>query len=132
MLSYYCALTNYSEGAIITAIAEQRHNLADITSTDYGTVNYDGVYDVDDYCKLEFKVGKTKWNIIADWKNDQADNVYISFNMKNSAVIVHLGLCPAEAYGAMIEHAVSNLNNDEFWQQQLSQDLWIHQQIENL
>jgi hypothetical protein len=32
----------------------------------------------------------------------------------------------------MIENAVSNLNNDEFWKEQLQQDLWIHKQIENL
>jgi len=132
MLSYYCALTKYSEGSIISATAEQRHQLADITDTDYGVVNYDGVYDVDDYCKLVFKAGKTTWNLIADWKNDLADDVYISFGMNNSAVKVALGLCPAEAYGAMIAHAVSNIDNDAFWQEQLSQDLWIHQQIENL
>jgi len=32
----------------------------------------------------------------------------------------------------MIETAVSNLNNNEFWNKQLKQDLWIHEQIENL
>ena len=39
---------------------------------------------------------------------------------------------PEEAYRAMIENAVNNLNNNEFWTEQLAQDLWIHRQIENL
>ena len=35
-------------------------------------------------------------------------------------------------YKAMIENAVDNLNNNEFWKEQLEQDLWIHKQIEKL
>jgi hypothetical protein len=52
--------------------------------------------------------------------------------MKNSAVTHALGLCPESAYKKMIQTAVSNLNNNEFWNKQLKQDLWIHEQIENL
>ena len=111
-----------------------QHNLlSDITSTDYGTVNPHGVYDVDDFCKLEFKNENTTWILTANWKtNLDHDDSSISFSMKNSAVRHELGLCPETAYSTMIETAINNLNNNEFWNNQLAQDLWIHEQIESL
>jgi predicted dehydrogenase len=132
MLSYYVALTDYTKGSKLSVVSEQRHNLNSIVDTDYGTVNRDGVYNVDDYCRLEFMAGDTKWIISANWKDDKADDVYISFDMKSSAVKHSLGLCPEEAYKAMIQHAIKNKDNNQFWQDQLAQDIWIHQQIETL
>jgi len=128
MLSYYVALTDYTKGNKLYGNAIQRHELKDLTDTDYGSVNHDGTYDVDDFCEFEFKNGNTTWILNANWKNDQADDVYISFD----DVKFPLGLCPEEAYQAMIKNAVDNLNNDDFWQEQLAQDIWIHRQIENL
>ena len=132
MLSYYVALTDYDKGNKLYATALQRHELKNITDTDYGRIDYNGTYDVDDFCEFEFKNGNTTWVLTANWKDDKADDVYISFDMKNSAAKFVLGLCPEEAYKAMIENAVANLNNTEFWKEQLQQDLWIHKQIENL
>jgi predicted dehydrogenase len=132
MFSYYTALTDYSKGNKLYATAVQRHELKDIIDTDYGRIDYNGTYDVDDFCEFEFKNGDTTWVLTANWKDDKADDVYISFDMKNSAAKFVLGLCPEEAYKAMIKNAVNNLNNDEFWKEQLQQDLWIHRQIENL
>lgn len=132
MLSYYVALTDYTKGNKLYASAVQRHSLDSIVDTDYGIVNKNGTYDVDDFCEFEFKNGNTTWILTANWKDDQADDVYISFDMKSSAAKHVLGLCPESAYKAMIENAVNNLNNNEFWSEQLAQDLWIHKQIENL
>jgi predicted dehydrogenase len=133
MLSYYCALTDYKQGSKLDAVSMQNYLLADITSTDYGTVNPDGVYDVDDFCKLEFKNKNTTWTLSADWKtNLDHDDSSISFGMKNSAIRHQLGLCPESAYKKMIETAVENLNNNAFWQSQFDQDMWIHEQIEKL
>ena len=133
MLSYYCALTDYTQGSKLDAVSMQNYLLADITSTDYGTVNPNGVYDVDDFCKLEFKNGNTTWVLSANWKtNLDHDDSSISFGMKNSAIRHQLGLCPESAYKKMIETAVQNLNNDAFWQSQFKQDMWIHEQIEKL
>ena len=132
MLSYYVALTDYDKGNKLYATVVQRHSLDTVDDTDYGTVNKNGVYDVDDFCEFEFKNGDTTWVLTANWKDDKADDVYISFDMKNSAAKFVLGLCPEEAYKAMIENAVNNLNNNEFWKEQLAQDIWIHKQIENL
>lgn len=41
-----------------------------------------------------------------------------------------LGLCPAEAYQAMIADAVANVDNDTFWAKQLELDVWIHDMVE--
>lgn len=133
MLSYYCALTNFPQGQKVDSASIQNYLLSDITSTDYGTVNPNGVYDVDDFCKLEFKNGNTVWTLSANWKtNLDHDDSSIAFGMKNSAVRHELGLCPESAYKKMIETAVENLNNDAFWDDQFAQDLWIHEQLEEL
>jgi predicted dehydrogenase len=133
MLSYYCALTDFTKGQKVDSVSTQNYLLSDITSTDYGTVNPNGVYDVDDFCKLEFKNGKTIWTLSANWKtNLDHDDSSIAFGMKNSAVRHELGLCPESAYKKMIETAVENLNNNVFWQSQFKQDMWIHEQIEKL
>ena len=132
MLSYYCRLSDFKSGTKQDAVSIQNHLLSEITSTDYGTVNPGGVYDVDDYCKIEFLQGKTRWILTANWKDDLVDDSSISFDMKNSAVRFELGLCPEEAYKEMVETTVKNLNNNEFWLSQLAQDFWIHQQIESL
>ena len=52
--------------------------------------------------------------------------------MRNSAIRHELGLCPESAYKTMVETAVKNLNNNEFWKAQYDQDIWIHEQIEKL
>lgn len=133
MLSYYCALTDYKNGVKIKGEAEQRYELKDIHNTDYGSVNPNGTYDVDDFCHFKFKNGDTTWILSANWRtNLDHDDSSIAFSMKNSAVRHELGLCPGEAYKNMINNAMANLNNNDFWQTQLEQDIWIHQQIENL
>lgn len=133
MLSYYCALTDYKQGSKIKASATQNYELKDICDTDYGSVNPNGTYDVDDFCHIEFQNGRTHWVLSANWKtNLDHDDSSIAFGMKNSAVRHELGLCPSDAYKNMIDVAVNNLGNETFWQEQLNQDLWIHQQIENL
>lgn len=133
MLSYYCALTDVTQGKKIKATATQNYQLEDIDSTDYGTVNLNGIYDVDDFCCIEFVNNNTTWTLSANWKtNLDHDDSSIAFSLRNSAVRHRLGLCPESAYKKMIKTAVENLNNHVFWQNQLAQDLWIHQQIENL
>lgn len=132
MLSYYSCLTDYTAGTKTEAWAKQNWQLDEITSTDYGTVNPSGTYNVDDECKIEFMNGKTKWILYANWRSLEEDNISISFGMPFSAVNERLGLCPETAYQQMIEQAIENVDNDAFWAEQLAQDIWIHEQIENL
>lgn len=132
MLSYYCALTDINLGKKLYAKSEQRWQLSDIDSSDYGPVYSDGVYNVDDFAELEYKNSKTRYILSANWRTLSQSDISISFGMPSSAVKYELGLCPESAYKQMIANAIANLNNDVFWQQQLAQDIWIHQQIENL
>lgn len=104
--------------------------LEDIESTEYGTINPDGVYDVDDECVILFT---GKWNCRANWRSMTTEHSGITFiNEDNSKDVFELGWCPEEAYLNMIKDAVENLNNDAFWKEQLEIDLWIHEQIENI
>lgn len=133
MLSYYCVLTDFAEGTKIKTVAKQNNQLKDIETTDYGIIDKHGIFDVDDFCLLEFLNGKTTWTLTANWKtNLDHDDSSIAFSIKESAIRHELGLCPEQAYQKMIEVAVNNLNNNEFWDKQLKQDIWIHEQIENL
>lgn len=132
MLSYYCALTDYQNGNKLYAHSQQRWTLDQIDSTDYGTVNSDGVYNVDDFCEMEFMNGKTKYLLTANWRTLKDTDIAISFDLGTSAVRHELGLCPESAYKKMIQEAIKNLNNDSYWRNQKDQDVWIHSQIEKL
>ena len=132
MLSYYCAIADYTKGIKLYAKATQRWQLEEIDSTDYGTIYADGIYDVDDFCEIEFNNNGVKYILTANWRSLGETDISISFGDNSSAVRYELGLCPESAYKKMIETAVSNLNNDSYWQEQFAQDIWIHKQIENL
>jgi predicted dehydrogenase len=132
MLSYYCVLADYTKGNKLYANAIQRNELKDIDSTEYGVINPNGVYDVDDFCEMEYHNGNTKYILSANWRTQQPSDISISFDMNGKAIRFELGLCPESAYKQMIHEAVENLNNDIYWQEQYEQDMWIHKQIENL
>ena len=102
----------------------QEWKLDDITHTDYGVIDHNGVYDVDDFCELEFG---EKWKISANWRSMDNESSAIICHLDNGATYVHnLGWCPEDAYYAMLTAAVSNRDNDLFWQEQQKQDIWIH------
>jgi len=132
MLSYYCALVDYTKGNKLYATALQRWQLNEIDSTDYGVVNPNGVYDVDDFCEMEFQYGSTKYILSANWRSLGETDISISFDTPAGTVRHELGLCPESAYKKMIQEAVLNLNNIEYWKEQQAQDIWIHKQIEKL
>lgn len=132
LLSYYTVLTDYKTSTKLFGHAIQRHQLKDITRTDYGIVDPTGTYDVDDFAELEYKNGDCFWVLSSNWKDGVTDDIFLSFSMKNSAIKHTLGLCPEDAYKKMIETAVKNLDNNNFWEEQYDQDIWIHQQIEKL
>jgi len=132
LLSYYTVLTDYKNSTRLFGHAIQRHQLKDITRTDYGIVNSDGTYDVDDFAELEYKNDNCFWVLSSNWKDGVNDDIFLSFSMKNSAVKESLGLCPEEAYKAMIETAVKNVDKNAFWEDQYDQDIWIHKQLEKL
>lgn len=132
MLSYYCVLTDYRLGTKLFGLAKQRWDLSTIDSTDYGTVDTTGTYNVDDFCELEYKNGRTKYVLTANWRTLQESDISISFDLPSSAVRYELGLCPENAYKQMISEAIDHITDDSYWSEQLDQDIWIHQQIERL
>ena len=110
-------------------VSYQRHTLTPDLTTEYGQVNLQGTYDVDDYAMMLF--GKNEF--IADWKSDQESFVGIKFHYKDGTIqSLPLGFCPAEAYQTMIRMAKRARFSDEFWKEHLKMDIWLHQQMEKL
>jgi predicted dehydrogenase len=134
MLSYFTTMTNYFDSNKLHVIAEQRYTLEQITNTDYGKVDPNGIFDVDDYCSFKFVDDKgIDWDIVASWKNDQLDDSSLTFILKSGGVVkIKLGLCPESAYKSMIVSALDNKSNDKFWKEQYEQDMWIHRQVEKI
>ncbi len=128
LLSIMIALDpNWKTASLIHKHSESRYRLLDLTDTEYGTVKLDGVYDVDDFATLEY-VSADGADIVltADWKSKTTDNRSIWLN---NAGTFELGLCPESAYKTMIQAAIAAVDDDAFWQTQLAQDVWIHEQI---
>ena len=134
LLSLFMVLEPYYKASRqISNVAKQNWVLEDVSNTDYGTVNVNGVYDVDDSCRLEYVCNDRVWNLDANWRTLGEDDRAIIFTMPdNRQVRVELGLCPEDAYQTMINDAILSYHEATFWNKQLDQDLWIHQQIETL
>jgi predicted dehydrogenase len=126
LLSLYIALNpSWATDKISDRRKERVWSLDDLTQSDYGTVNDHGVYDVDDKCSVRFG---DKWYLMADWRDTFADCREIQCDNAT----FELGLCPESAYKAMIEDAINNKMNQEFWDNQYSQDMWIHNIIDSI
>jgi len=126
LLSLYIAMNpNWEDTTSSNSIVGQKWTLPTIDSTEYGTINYNGTYDVDDNVKMSFD---SKWHIQANWKDLTKEESCVTFNSST----IELGWCPEEAYYNMIQDAIKNTDNDTFWQEQAKQDIWIHKQIETL
>lgn len=122
LLSYYTALTNYSSGVRLYADSVDRHDIG-----------------IDDFSEIEIKNGDTTWTFTACWQNDKEDLHYIEFDFANYKArfelgdyVTAFGGCPSSPYMTMIQTAVDNINNKDFWQHQYEQDTWIHHQVERL
>jgi predicted dehydrogenase len=131
LLSWFIALApDWIRANLTKQTAFKRWTLGQLTGTDYGTVNVNGTYDVDDFCQINFT---DKWQLTADWRDLKSDKRNIEFVMEDDSVItVELGLCPEYAYQNMISDAIKNIDNQTFWLEQYKQDSWIHERIENL
>lgn len=129
MLSIYQMLNPHWKSTSRTyATSLQQHTLADIDSSDYGSVNLNGVYDVDDFCSMQYTKENQTYTCTVDWRSTSRDDVAVYCYEDR----VELGLCPEDAYHRMIETAQNNLRNNNFWQEQKDMDIWIHQQLETL
>ena len=133
LLSIFIALdpSYLKQSRVVTWTAVSKWDLKDITSSDYGTVEPNGVYNVDDVAAIMYKVDdELIVNVRADWRSLQGDDIAVHFHINGEKHTVPLGLCPEEAYESMIKDCIANKDNAEFWQNHYEQDLWIHQQIQ--
>lgn len=126
LLSLFIALEpNYQKTIWLYRNSWQKWKLQDMTGSDYGQVQPDGVYDVDDSVELECTHNDHRWHIRTSWRTLKPDDIAIHFHK----LTVALGLCPESAYNAMIQDAINNENNNDFWRNQFEIDCWIHKQI---
>ena len=128
LLSFYISMNSgWVDTTVTERFSKQRYKLEDITTTDYGTINPNGVYDVDDYAKL---VLNNRWELVADWASGTHDETKIEF-VRNSGdnTDFGFGLCPEYAYKHMIEHAMLMLAADQFWTSQYNMDMFIHERM---
>lgn len=131
LLSLYVAMNSeWRKESVNGQSSIMNWSLENIDSTEYGTINPNGIYDVDDACHIDFG---NKWGCQANWRSMDQEDSSIEFIMQDNTVErFELGWCPEEAYLNMIKDAVNNVANNEFWQEQCDIDLWIHKRIENL
>jgi len=122
---------NYKDFKLDKYRLEQRWSLSDCTGTDYGVVKQDGVYDVDDSAVMELTNGDKTYILYANWKSNLMDDVSINFykNGESHLKSINLGLCPEKAYENMIKDCLIHLEDDTFWNNQMEQDLWIQERI---
>jgi len=131
LLSLYISLNpNWYTDPITDHFISRNWSLDQLTSTEYGTIDAKGVYDVDDLAQINFT---DKWILKADWRSLNKDQRNIECTLPDIKQIQFvLGLCPESAYESMIETAIANLSNNAFWDEQRKQDLWIHKVIDEL
>jgi predicted dehydrogenase len=131
LLSLYIALNpNWRTDSMTASSTKQNWRLEDLTQTDYGTVDANGTYNVDDFAKINFT---DRWVLTTNWRDTIADRQNIECVMPGDKMEAFtLGLCPESAYKTMVQDAINNIDNNEFWANQYEQDLWIHSIIDKL
>lgn len=116
---------DYQNLTVVRKRCVQNWKLTDLDSSAYGNIDPNGVYNVDDYLQIQAELNGKSILLTADWRSTKESML--------SAVIGEyyhqLGLCPESAYATMIETAYANKDNDAFWLEQNTQDLWIHSMI---
>lgn len=103
----------------------QRFELSDLTDSDYGQVDLNGIYNVDDSLEMECTTRDKRCYFKTSWRTLKPSDIGIHFD----DTFVELGLCPESAYKRMITDCLNNINNDFFWQEQYNIDCWIHKKI---
>ena len=88
--------------------AKQNWKLKDLLDTDYGVVDPNGLYDVDDEAGMTYKTKFCEYNLLANWRTDLYDDIGINFEILGNVERVELGLCPEDAYKRMIDTGSKN------------------------
>ena len=135
LLSLYIAMNpDWKNSQLLSKNKSQQWTLNELANTDYGTIDRNGIYNVDDMARLELSSSSTcPVEMLTEWRTLTHESRFIRFTLPNRELkIIELGLCPEYAYQSMIKDAVENINNAKFWLDQFAIDMWIHEQVENL
>jgi predicted dehydrogenase len=90
---------------------KQNNNLRDIIDTDYGSVNKLGIFDVDDFCTIDFNYFNLKIHLQTDWKNNNYNRRGIELEyQKGLKLFYDFDLCPNYCYGNMILDIIKEKN----------------------
>jgi len=130
LLSIFIGLNpnTYEDFTVIKNTKTQRWQLQDVINTQYGTVNPEGVYDVDDFAEITLTDGNKTYELTADWRSKQITDIGIHCYQRGERVkSFDLGLCPEAAYEQMIKDVFTQVDNEDFWQKQFNYDVWIHE-----
>ena len=86
---------------------------------------------VDDSAVMELTDGEKTYILYANWKSNLMDDVAVHFykNGESHLKSIQLGLCPEQAYETMIRDCIIHNDDDDFWNKQLQQDLYIQGKI---
>lgn len=105
----------------------QMWNLDNIgDSTDYGIVDKDGVYDVEDFAEIAMLVNNIPVKLRASWKEGY-DKQSVTVHYKDgTSTSWDFGLCPDDAYGRMVKYVELE---DREWHMKI--DLFFHQVMEH-
>lgn len=131
---YYSLFKEFNDP--ITSFKTQRHTLSSIENTSYGKIDKKGVYDVDDYCRIEFRNNiqgsPIHVNLSASWKTNIPESkigIEIVWTNKNK-MFYEFGLCPEKAYLKMVDHIMNMSKTDYLNHNHI--DAWIHNIIDNV
>ncbi len=81
----------------------QRWDLNSISSTDYGIVHPKGIYNVDDTAMAIGTIDEISVKMYASWKSGYDKQSVTLFFRDGTSYEWEFGLCPAEAYGVMLQ-----------------------------
>lgn len=126
LLSMFVALDpKYYDASWLYKHSWQKWQLEDLLDSDYGIVDKNGIYDVDDHSELECTIRDKRCFFNASWRTLKDNDIGLWFDN----TFVELGLCPESAYKTMLQECFSQVDNNEFWNFQLEVDSWIHRKI---
>lgn len=126
LLSLFISLEPQYEHAVwLYKNAWQRWELKDLADSDYGQINANGVYNVDDNVDLECTIKTHRCFFRSSWRTLKPNDIGIHFD----STFIELGLCPESAYRNMIMDCLDHIDNRLFWDEQFYIDYWIHGKI---
>ena len=93
------------------------------------TVNTNHTSGIKDYGMFVYKNDDVVWRMTG-MTNLMSNIIFAEFVQSPTVKIVkELGICPDSAYSRMLTAAVSNLDDQAFWQAEYKMDTWILQEI---